>query len=430
MEQLEVHSWEESNAVNPGLQGLIFIIICAVIILTTAICFVIQGLSVPDFKVQQIDSFEKFEEDVSRVLGKDIEIIGKRHLLHIVSLLKKCTDHGINLKDRYNKLEAICEDQHSQLQALKMELFDLKQNSSARNHQSPLPSDDSNGDCKQASKPLFKSNDFPNLQSRENQDPTLNFNPRNVENFRSKNKNHHATSSKSENNRPMYLKDPSSSLHYKKDLRNTSSKNDTHAQGTPTKDSTPAKVCIVHDSILNGIKPAKLGKGYGCEVDKKRAYTIAQAQTTLQNITSSTDNKPEAVVIHVGVNDLKTTDGKTAAKKYVEVVTKFAKSNPSVKVIVSKVAPTRSAEINKQRHVFNTKITNDFVDSGVQNIFAINHEHLRPYDLYDQLHPNQRGDVKLAVHIGRVLWGLFWTESSRLRRKQQQDWWAEHVMQY
>ena len=277
--------------------------------------------------------------------------------------------------------------------------------------------------------------DFPLHKSIHNQDPTKDFKSKKIDRAGSRSQIDASTSSNFANNRPMIksatLGLQNTSSKSMSSLQNTSSKNATpkNEKGNAKSNSTPAKVCIVHDSILNGIKPGKLGKGYGCVVEKKRAFTIAQVQASINDITSS-DAKPEAVLIHVGVNDLKSTDGKTAAKRYGQVITKFAKDNPSVKVIVSKVAPTRSADVNKQRHVFNTKITIDLVDSGAKNVYAINHEHLRPYDLYDQFHPNQRGNVKLAVHIGRVLWGLFWQESSRLRRKQQQEWWAEHVMQY
>ena len=207
--------------------------------------------------------------------------------------------------------------------------------------------------------------------------------------------------------------------------------NDFTKSSSEKRNETPAKVYIVHDSVLKRIHEGKLGNGYGCDVSKEVAYTLDDAEHSLKQINNLEKNtKPEAVVVHVGTNDLKRSDEKKSAQKCVQIITKFAKENPDIKVIYSKVTPTKKVEINKKRHIFNTQVTTGICDSGLKNVFAINHEYLRSYDLYDDVHPNIRGDRKLAVHIGRVLWGMFWTASTRRRQKQQEAWWAENVIHY
>ena len=57
----------------------------------------------------------------------------------------------------------------------------------------------------------------------------------------------------------------------------------------------------------------------------------------LRNIDKNDLREYDVVVIHVGVNDIDTSDGKAVAKKLIEVTSRIKASTPGTKIILSEV---------------------------------------------------------------------------------------------
>ena len=99
-------------------------------------------------------------------------------------------------------------------------------------------------------------------------------------------------------------------------------------------DDSLSRLLILHDSIMNGVDPVRLGHGYGLHVTKKKAATITDCLQTAEK-----PNPHDTILIHTGVNDLKTTGAQDASQRLVTCVKTVLTTNKQAQVIMSKATP-------------------------------------------------------------------------------------------
>ena len=112
-------------------------------------------------------------------------------------------------------------------------------------------------------------------------------------------------------------------------------------------DSLP-RLLILHDSIMNGVDPLRLGRGYGLHVIKKKAATITDCLQTAHKATPH-----DAILLHNSVNDLKTTDAEDESQRLVTCVKTILTTNKKAQVIVSKATPTTRPDLTAKRELYN-----------------------------------------------------------------------------
>ena len=187
------------------------------------------------------------------------------------------------------------------------------------------------------------------------------------------------------------------------------------------------RVIIYHDSILKHLDAEKLGKAYGCKVEKEKCYLLNQVQERMKE--KEPEEKPDAIVIHCGVNEFKTSHPKKAAENLVSIVRDYKRKTPHTPVVISGIAPTAVGDLNKKKNFFNSTVTSALFEE--KDVFVIQHENLHFEHIVDRVHPNRgRGSSILATNIGRTLRNLFWVEGEKTRRQRQKKWWELNVLNY
>ncbi|KAL8571122.1 hypothetical protein ACOMHN_010583 [Nucella lapillus] len=161
-------------------------------------------------------------------------------------------------------------------------------------------------------------------------------------------------------------------------------------------------VVIIHDSVLNGVDPDRLGRSYGLNVKRKKAFVSEQCTWK----TSSAP--PDVVLVHVGINDIRRTDAETDSSNLASAIIKLREQlSPDSKLVISKATGTSKKELTHEVNLFNALLFTKLHDT--ENTFFVGHDSLRPLQhLQDEVHPNKRGASLLAVNIGRYLEDLLW----------------------
>lgn len=133
-------------------------------------------------------------------------------------------------------------------------------------------------------------------------------------------------------------------------------------------------------------------------------------------------NKPssktaDAILIHVGYNDIKTTDTTIASKNLCQAIQNFSKDNPRIRLIISKITPVADAKLDTMKDLFNAVMMVELQD--LKTVSFVSHDHLRPDKkmMKDGVHPSTRGSSVLAAEIGRHVNSLFWKRQSRPSRR-------------
>ena len=162
-------------------------------------------------------------------------------------------------------------------------------------------------------------------------------------------------------------------------------------------DSLP-RLLILHDSIMNGVDPARLGRGYGLHVTKKKAATITDCLQTAEKAAPH-----DAILLHTGLNDLKTTGAQDANQRLVTCVKTILTANQKAQVIVSNATPTTRPDLTAKRELFNALCFAALHDSDRVTFVAHNAQIGN-----DRLHLTPRGASIVAGNTGRHVAGLFW----------------------
>jgi len=175
------------------------------------------------------------------------------------------------------------------------------------------------------------------------------------------------------------------------------------------------RVAILADSVLKGVQPKRLGRGYGVAVSVRSAYSSDEIPEKLQAAVEESSKPLEGIVIHCGVNDIKKKDAKSASTSFVNMIRMVRKKVPNAKIVVSKIAPVKNAELSMKRELFNATVASDLY--GMENVSFVTHSNLNPWYLkQDGIHPNMRGNGVLAGNLGRHLRGLFWVLPKKTAR--------------
>ena len=179
------------------------------------------------------------------------------------------------------------------------------------------------------------------------------------------------------------------------------------------------KVWAFHDSVLNKIDGQRLGDSYGFSLEMKKAYTIHEVKTELSKDCAE---NPDAIILHVGLNDLKHDTAENCSTAFVDLVNNTCDTHKNSSVIVSRVAPTNIPHLKAKADLFNAYNASRLLNNN--RVSFISHENLKT-DLQrlqsDNLHPTTRGASVLAGNIGRHVHHIFWKRieyKTRQRRPQ------------
>lgn len=87
------------------------------------------------------------------------------------------------------------------------------------------------------------------------------------------------------------------------------------------------------------------------------------------------DGSLDAIMVHVGVNELKTHNPETVGKDLIKYVYSLLKSHKKKKVIISKIAPMRDNALFAKGEVLNALLYAEFFDEG--RVSFISHHQLQ-----------------------------------------------------
>lgn len=160
-------------------------------------------------------------------------------------------------------------------------------------------------------------------------------------------------------------------------------------------------VYLIHDSVLKHVDPGRMQKTYGLKIVKKHVVNIKDCQETVENIHKT----PDAIMFHVGVNDIKKEKGQRAAKMMTKCVEAAKQRFKEAKVVVSKIIPTNVMDLNTQREVFNAVCAADMAETGIS---FVSHENVYSLSNRDGIHPTMKGAAVLARNIGQHLDHILW----------------------
>ena len=195
-----------------------------------------------------------------------------------------------------------------------------------------------------------------------------------------------------------------------------------------TDDDDRPKVLCIHDSMLKRVDPQRLGKSYGLRVARAPAYYVDKVESTTKEQVEKL-GEPDAILIHTGINNLKSEDPKQAAMKLVNAVKSIKSNTPKAKIVVSCVATCNYTNLDHKKAIFNAVVTSELFNQ--ERIQVLQHRNFQPHHLReDKIHPDHRGTAVLASNIGRVIHSLFYTVVTRKRNHRKFDYWYDHIEEY
>eukprot|EP00745_Piridium_sociabile_P014174 TRINITY_DN20892_c1_g1_i1.p2 TRINITY_DN20892_c1_g1~~TRINITY_DN20892_c1_g1_i1.p2 ORF type:complete len:198 (-),score=27.63 TRINITY_DN20892_c1_g1_i1:2039-2632(-) len=158
---------------------------------------------------------------------------------------------------------------------------------------------------------------------------------------------------------------------------------------------------------MNRVQGKRLGRSYNVKASKQRSHTLNETKQSLQDICSTPGkSQPEAVIIHSGINDLKTRDPPEMCKSFVPFLKEIARKNPNVKFIVSKITAVKEKKTEVKRQLFNAILSSELYD--VANISFVDNSNIKAYHLRDNFHLTPKGTSLLAGNVGRHARDLLW----------------------
>ena len=178
-------------------------------------------------------------------------------------------------------------------------------------------------------------------------------------------------------------------------------------------------VWAFHDSVLKKINSQRLGDAYGFDLTMTKTYTIGEAK---KELTKDFHETPDAIILHVGINDLQKDTAENCSTALVDLVKTTCETFKKSKVVVSRVAPTNMPQLKAKADLFNAYnasklLTNKRVSFISHENIKIDSQRIQP----DLIHLTDRGTSVLAGNIGRHIHYLFWEKielKSRRRRPQ------------
>ena len=222
-------------------------------------------------------------------------------------------------------------------------------------------------------------------------------------------------------------KENSQRMHTRYGAPNGHTFNDRQDLHEQDKESLP-KVLLIHDSMLKYVDARRMGLSYHVNVTKKLCYTVEGIQSILDN--ELKENSYEAVYIHCGINNIKNQDPKDVAVRMVPIIQKLHQNDPKLKIVISRIAPTKHQNLEQKRAIFNSTLVAEFYGK-CKNLSIVLHENVRKHHLrQDGIHPLRQASTTLAMNIGRCLRDLFWDPPTKVLKKISDDWWSRNITSY
>lgn len=176
------------------------------------------------------------------------------------------------------------------------------------------------------------------------------------------------------------------------------------------------KVLILSDSVITKVNANRLGNSYGFHAEKQKASTMKDVLPALGRDSTKSPKDLDAVVIHCGVNDIKNTSPAECSKKLAKTVRTIREKRPGLKIVVSKIVPVADPRMNYNGELLNALLVSEL--NNEENVSFVSNYNLQTnrYNLYDGIHPTDRGTSILAKNIGRHVRDLFWERPQRTAR--------------
>jgi hypothetical protein len=189
----------------------------------------------------------------------------------------------------------------------------------------------------------------------------------------------------------------------------TTQPGDQDSTAVPQWSAPKPRVALLGDSITEGLDIKRLFTE-STDGIYRRYGTIATVKNNIQSIISK---NPKAIVIHVGINDLK--DGKSAdhaTQEMTELVDTITTANSSTKIILSDILPSADTNLTRRTETYNAMIHEHLADRN--NVSFTHHYNFvrfgqREQHLFDRDHPTH-----LCEHGCRVLAGNIKTSLARI----------------
>ncbi|VDH94291.1 Hypothetical predicted protein [Mytilus galloprovincialis] len=148
-------------------------------------------------------------------------------------------------------------------------------------------------------------------------------------------------------------------------------------------------VIMIHDSICYDIDMRRLINGSNMTGKKITAYTIQKAEEVIKNI-----NQTDILILHVGVNDLKTHNVEESFQQYVSLVNSAL--SVSNNLVLSLMTPSAADFLNDKISKMNNLIASEFENSA-KIALCLNNNFCRQGKILQQLYWN---DTKLSRDQG------------------------------
>ena len=136
--------------------------------------------------------------------------------------------------------------------------------------------------------------------------------------------------------------------------------------------------------------------------EKKKTDNIDKTVKSLESVAGSV----KAIVVHCGINDIRTKDPKDASKAMVKSLKGILKDRPNLTVIVSKIPPVKDPNLQAKRDLSNALVCSELVENP--DVSFVAHENLHFASLKDTIHPNMKGSSIIARNLGSHIHTLFW----------------------
>ena len=176
------------------------------------------------------------------------------------------------------------------------------------------------------------------------------------------------------------------------------------------------EVWFVHDSILNGVDLERLGRSYDFESTNISTSKVEDIQQVLNKTKSDLERAPQAIVIHCGINNIRSSDANAASKTLISTVQKVEKQFPKSKILLSEITPVKNNHMELKRKLFNAQIATEFEHSKQTSIITHPNMNEQKIQMKDHLHPNKSGSSTLAGNIGRAVRSKVWSQTHQQRR--------------
>ena len=157
-----------------------------------------------------------------------------------------------------------------------------------------------------------------------------------------------------------------------------------------------ADLVFIHDSIGKGITPGIMSR-FNLRTTKMLAYTQEQARESIDKIVG----KPQAVILHVGTNDVKNgVDADIMIKNYDRLIKQVNRKLPDTKVVLSNIVPREDDHVLQETVEYvNAAVNRKCANLNNVSIVRNNDISGRKLKALDRIHLTEPGTSRMASHI-------------------------------